>query len=837
MTFSTRSNPRLGQSGVALTSLGAVGGARGTAAGALRIFVEFLTAYDRKAVSQLEGDIAKIDKQSQGYAAKEETRQNRLIQLQSRVREAKLASGKLDTEQRSALKQIEVLEKSRTASNRALAVVKRRDFESVLKNNKVLSGAEISVLRTRVKNEKEIASIKKTQTAEAVKQTARERQQTTLQNQLGSLSQIKSSIGPKLAGLGIGALGGIFGGALLGVGFAAADAAISAIGEKLLDIVDPARHARDAVKELGTEVNKLASSENISQLDAAKRIVSGFGINPNQAGIGLGLTTALTNAAQQNDAADRVDKESKALEILLHQKELEHELRQKVRDVLLQEAAANNANVQAETRSTGAKGIVSTVGQTINGMDLETLTTERLNKLLGEFQAESDAAALSQYNLAQAAKQAALAEQEAAALASLANDDLANAAGALVDANNARTDKAISGIPTESARTKALQAALDAAQGAAGKSSGDAARKKNLANIAEERELILLRMRLRLMGSNIDLDKYAGKFLLEAIDAKIAALQKEGQQQDRLNRLLDLQYKMSQTLRRNEGESIRDFIERRGKENRDNLSEQRDIEREATIERLQELRDKTADEVALADLAKKKIEAMQKDQTDNKIRNLQRELAASRKADAAAAAAMRKRLQAEAAAYADKVKKVLKYASAEEVNRIKLAIGGIHTLDDLYKVSASIQGVQAARGFLKSFGGALVATGLMSQSELNQILGNLDDLLGKYSRQAANFSSNAAKEISQYSNFHGFAGGGVVLRNSMNPFGQNIRVGEGGSELGMAIYPNRVANALRQNGGGGISFGDINIMGSDNPYRDAYRIKRAVSDGIQEALG
>jgi hypothetical protein len=108
----------------------------------------------------------------QGYAAKEETRQNRLIQLQSRVREAKLASGKLDTEQRSALKQIEVLEKSRTASNRALAVVKRRDFESVLKNNKVLSGAEISVLRTRVKNEKEIASIKKTQTAEAVEQTS-----------------------------------------------------------------------------------------------------------------------------------------------------------------------------------------------------------------------------------------------------------------------------------------------------------------------------------------------------------------------------------------------------------------------------------------------------------------------------------------------------------------------------------------------------------------------------------------------------------------------------------------------------------------------------------------
>jgi phage-related protein len=108
---------------------------------------------------------------------------------------------------------------------------------------------------------------------------AREKQQTSLQNQLGSLSQIKSSIGPKLAGLGIGALGGIFGGALLGVGFAAAQAAISAIGEKLLDIVDPARHARDAVKELGTEVNKLASSENISQLDAAKAYRLGLSVS------------------------------------------------------------------------------------------------------------------------------------------------------------------------------------------------------------------------------------------------------------------------------------------------------------------------------------------------------------------------------------------------------------------------------------------------------------------------------------------------------------------------------------------------------------------------------
>jgi hypothetical protein len=836
MSFSTRSNPRLGQSGVALTSLGAVGGARGTAAGALRVFLEFVTAYDKKAVAQIQSDLDKLDKQGARAAAAEETRSNRLVQLQSRVKEAKLAVLKLDSAQRSELKKIEASERSRTATIRQAAVAQRATFTSALKSSKVLSANELSVLGTRVQNEKEIARLKATQTKEIERSTQREKQQLSLQGQLGKFESIKSGLGPKLAGLGIGALGGVFGGALLGVGFAAAQAAIDAIGEKLLDLVDPARHARDAVKELGAEVNKLASAQNITQLEAAKQMVAGFGINPNQAGLGVGLTTALTNGAQQQDVADRAEKESKAIEILNHQKELEADNRRTVRDLVLKEAAAKGALIEVTERSQrGSGGRESST--TINGMDLEALTTQRLNTLLQEFQKESDAAAAAQYNLAQAAKQAALAEQEAAALASLANDDLAAAAGKLVSNNNARIDKQISGLPTASAKTKALEAALEAAQNAAGKSSGNAAKNKELANIAEERELILLRMRLRLMGSNINLEKYSGKFLLEAIDAKINALQKEGREQDRLNQLLDLQYRMSQSLRRNEGESIQEFLERRAKENRDNLSEQRSIERDATIERLQELRDKTADEVALAELAKRKIEATHKDITNNKVRELQKELAASRAHDAAALAAARKRLQAEEAAYAAKVQRVLKYASAEEVNKIKLAVGGIHTIDDLYKVSASIQGVQAARGFLQAFGGALVATHLMSQSELNQILGNLGDLLGKYERQAANFSSNAAKDISQYSNFHGFAGGGVVLRNSMNPFGQNIRVGEGGSEVGMAIYPNKVANALRQQGGAGAQFGDINVWGSDNAYRDAYRLKRAVRDAVGEALG
>ena len=119
MTFSTASNPRLGQTPTALTSLGAVGGPRGAGAGALRILVEFLSTYDKKATEQLQNDLRQIDHAASVSAQAEEKRQGRILAVRNNLVELeRVRTTVLDAAQRKELKNIENLTSSRTKAHR-----------------------------------------------------------------------------------------------------------------------------------------------------------------------------------------------------------------------------------------------------------------------------------------------------------------------------------------------------------------------------------------------------------------------------------------------------------------------------------------------------------------------------------------------------------------------------------------------------------------------------------------------------------------------------------------------------------------------------------------------
>lgn len=815
----TRANPRIGQGRPALTSLGAVGGPRGVAAGALRILVEFITNYDKENLNQLQSDLNNLNHQQANSAIAEEKRQQRLGRVTADLAEIqRLTVAKLGTQQRSDLKQIEALENSRSKTLRAQGVQQRQIFNTLAAQSG-LTKSQVDLIGQRTALTREETVLTTRQQAADLARTRRATQQVQLERQINQVQVSRIGLGQKLQGLAIGAVGGIVGGAVLGVGFALAQQGLEALGSALQDLIDPSRHARDAVKELGDQVNQLADQQKISQLQAASQIVAQFGINPQQ-GQGQQLSQILAEAAAHKSVTDQIDAERKALDLLTHQKDIEADLRNHVRELVVAEAKANGTYASIAARVSG--GLI----ETINGQSIDAVVTQRLTGLT---EANTDAALKN----AQALEQQARAAQASAAIASFAQQKFADALQAAVGVQVAGIQGRIERLPTESARTRQLQAAIERAQNV---DTGASRRNVELRNIAEERQLILLRQRLRLLGANINLEQYSGKFLLEAIDAKIAALNKQGQAQDRLNQLLDLQYRMSQRITRNQGESIADFLQRRAEEQRHQLAEQANFTRENAIDQLQTRRDQVADEVALAELAQRRKDALQKEGTNHLLRELEKQLAASRKHDAAVLAARRKALQAEITALQKQASDAIKIASIEEQDKLRLAISGIDSITKLSAVAAAIQGTLSARAFIQSFGVTLVASGAITQEELDTILDRLNNTLAAYTRQKAQFSSNAAHELQYYTKSHAFQKGGVVaLRNSGNPFGQNVRQGEGGTEIGV-ILSNRVANILKQQSGGPQQIGPFNMYGSEYGLRDQYNFKKTVKEAVAEAL-
>jgi len=810
---------RLPATGLGTTSLGAVGGARGTAAGAIRILVEFLTQYDSKAVKQLEGDLNNLAAADNAAISRTEATKKALVTLAEKQL-------RLEKEIRKTVSATDHPRAVRTAISEARNVgLLGAGGQDQLREELAIRGlserqinkiVELEVARARAIQAQVGFSTKLRNQQEA--EGALGKQRLATEAELTSLQRLRANLVPKLGGLAIGAIGGIVGGAVLGVGFAAAEAGLEAVSERLKDIIDPARHAREELDGVAQAVIKLAEDQQGGTLQTgAAALLEQFGIKSDDR-----TEKILAEAAGLQFANDQLAERIRLVEILNHFDELRTETIRNLAAQLAREAGDTQAALAIQDRNYQGR---------VNLSRITPFLAEAERQLGGS--AEELARRTEEANRQASLREAALkAQAAAAALAAVAEQNLAAALSAAAAPRLAGFDSQIARLQNSgpSARTLAIQAQIDKLQNAG---SGGRQRSTELANIAEERALILLRMRLRLMGTNINLEKFSGKFLLEAINAKLAALQKEAAAQDRLNRLLDLQYRMSQRLQRNRGESITDFLQRRAKENRDLLTEQRNLERETEEEKLRDLQEKTQDEVQLRELAERAKTAAVQSGTDNRLRNLQKELQKSQEADRKALKAKIDAVNKAKKAYEDQYNSAKYYAQASTNVQIREAVRALKTVGDLSKISGSISGLTAAKVFLE----ALVASGALSPQQMQLISGALADInrtLNYYQKQEATVIAKAGHTPGTRG-LRLAAGGFIPLSNASTFLGSNVQFGEQGNEAGLMVLPNRIAQAMKDTQGG---IGDQNFYfnRSDDMLRDKYAFKQMVKEAVSEAM-
>lgn len=816
---STRDNPRIAQSGVALTSLGAVGGARGTAAGALRILVEFLTTYDDEAVKELTQDIETVDKKSKFAAAEDEHRQKKLQAVRTQLHhvEANLRN-RADAAVRKEVRIQDSLQGVRTKAGKAELAASKVRLTTLL-SAQGFTKAEIADINARYQlKQREAKLVRYSEQAEQ-RAATRARSRLGTEAQLTKIQQVRAQLAPKLSGLAIGAVGGIVGGAILGVGWALADKAIQELGEKIEDAINPAKKAREAIKELGAAVVELAKANDITILEAATLKVKELGLESDKS-----AASSLAQFAAVQKVAASVDQYTQFIVAGRDKTALATEAIDKIRKALVEEAKARNDAAIATAKKNGvdvtASSFIRTLpfqismvnGEVVNlidGTDALTLATQRWNEMLGYSIGQEAASAASKQRLA-----------DAAALLTIYQKSLNDALLQQVNIAGESFDSRIAALGEgTSKRTRRLQAALNKASGGGGSSNAQA-----LKNIAEEKALLLLKMRLKLLGTNINLEKYSGKFLLVAINAKIAALQKEGDAQARVNALLDLQYRMSKQTERNVGESISDFIDRRAQEQRGLLQEQADLQREAQIAALESRKEHLEDQLALEELAERKREAMRSAGTSAHVRNLQKQLDASKKADAKAlkekkAALEKQKKDLEAAA-----KEAIELTQDTAVAETYSAIRGMNSLQDISKFSGRLGGLKRAKSAID----ALVEGFGLPRWVAAPFL---DKLNGMISAAEAKIKSVPK----YYASVYGAEGAVFPLNNASSPFGANVHAGEQGSEIGVILSHN-VAKLLQNSKPSVGQVGPFIIQQSDDPYRDKYAFGKLVTKSIEAAL-
>lgn len=820
---STKANPRISASPVALTSLGAVGGARGTAAGGLRVLVEFLSVYDKTATEAVAHDLEELEKTAARAHGNDVRRAQALGRVRASLNEIeRISRGKLDTKQRAELKVIEQLEASRLATNRQLGEVQRKAFNQALLTSKTLLPGEVTLLGKKQSLMKEELKLTD-QTEQANKRRVdREKQINILKAQQNKLEVGRASLGSRLTGLAIGAVGGIVGGAILGVGFQFADELIGKVGDAIHDLVDPSRHARDAIDSIGTAIVDIARNQNLTVLEAARVKAEQLGLAADQAAVSL-----LAQYAGQKLANDAVKEYSDVVTANAHPDALRRQAIQQLTEALNKQAeadaeAAKQAAITAaetELKDKAFRDLQNGIGNGAVPSTLDMAAADSTAARAATLYDQILAAVTEQIDANSRAK-----EKNAAATALLAirQEALNNALNAQAASKIAVLDSQLGDIQ-DSDLTKSLKDQIDNASSGGSNAS-------TLRNIDDQIALTQLRQRLKLLGQNIQLEQYSGKFLLEAINVKIAALQKEGDEQDRLNQLLDLQYQMSQQIKRQNGESVADFLGRRTQEQRKQLTEMAALDRENKIAALSDLRDKVQDEVDLEELKQRRLEALRSGGQAAYLKSLREQLQASQEADRAAYEAKKKALEAEKQAIQDKVAEAIRLTNEQSLAETAAALQGVDGMDDLVAISGRITGLKRAKatieGLVEGFG--------IPQAIAKPFLDKINAALGEYTatrnrvyedRQSIRSGSRVA-----------FAKGGIIeLTNARSPFGQNIRTGEDGAEIGV-ILSNRVTQALRENSSGIGQVGPFTLYGSNDPLRDQYELGRTVKRAVEEAM-
>jgi hypothetical protein len=809
LVTSTRSGARLPQQN--LTGLGAVGGPQGVAAGGLRIILEFLTQYDPAAVKQLEADLATLNADLNKFNAQAAKRANDNAKLAARIQKAEDKVEEAGAAARTRRFKREL------ADIRTLAKDPAQKTQAQARLNQLIldiQAAGITLNKTQLKDltgllglDAKLLKGKQAQAAQQAVINALVQQQLAAEEQLAGFQRLKGGIGGRLGSLAIGAIGATIGGTILaGTVFMAMQAAVEAVGTAIEEnIIDPTKRAREAMSELGQAMNAL---EGATDFEKAGTFLKSLGLEDNEANRRL-----LEQAAAFERVNAIIETRKQVVEATGKSEEVHKKQIEDVKNQLIEEAKANGNLVYS----------YQWVGST-SGKVLRAVANEQyyLMKATEEWQSVSEIAA-------EQARSEAFAKQslaEANNRAAFAQQLLTAQIQAGIQRASDVFDQRIEGIADESARTRALQARLSRAQNR----SGGASNARELANIAEERALVLLRMRLRDLGTAINIEKYEGKFRLEAINAKVRALQKEGEAQDRVNRLLALQYQMSKEIRREQGESIKDYLERRAQENREMLAERDQLRRDAQISALNEQKERLEDEIKLRELAEQAKQTAMQGTENAYVKSLEKQLQASKDRDKKEAEARKRALEKQKKELVDAANEALEIATAEQTATWKTTLFGMNNIQDLNRVSGHLQGLyrgkSAIEALVKSFG--------VPEWAARPFLTQLNAQIAAYRSAVARLSDKAAAGPPGTEKIRLASGGAFMLKNSTSPFGQNVQFGEEGSELGV-VLSTKVVDQLRK-----MNFpqqiGPFYVQGSDNPLRDQFALKRLVREAVAEVL-
>jgi hypothetical protein len=804
------------------------------------MLLELLTVYDGSAVKQMEADLAGLQTKINGFqssmakttAGIRTTSKNvalgegaftsslaRISQqvggkdiaarLKEQFREAQALwdsaqlLGPRSTEGKKRAAEAQTLMKSITAELKTQGTITAQEEKHL--NNLLQNQTKLNKLTSQ---EKDL----RVQASDAVKE------QTRVSGSLAQMKAITGTLGSRVGALAVGAVGGIAGAALAQPLWLAAEEGLKHVNDLILSLVDPTRAAKEQMIELGKAVSSVGGPES-TNLEKATQLLKATGLGTWAGTLqGTGATAAT------------IDQTTKAVDLYIQsitaarggEDQMKTVTDRLVQALIAQDTAANNVAYTYRYNYLGyqERSIDLTHYQTI----AETM--------LGAIQRNLNSNVLEAKDAANAAAQAATNKANADAVAAVAASknaaeqySLAWAYNQAMKAAQAQSDAAIAAASQPSKRTLSLQAKIAGAQGGGGGGGG-----QDNSKINEERALILLRMRLRLMGTAINIEKYEGKFRLEAINAKIAALQKEGDKQQRINDLIKLQYEQSLELERNQGETIKDFLTRRAQHNADLLKQQDDMERQSKIDKLNEQKDVLEDEIRLRELAEQAKARALAGGTSNYLKNLQKQLEASQKADQKAAEARRK-------AEAEKLKDLAEgYADArtmatDEATKTNLIwIRGMDTLQDVNKNSGFLAGLIRAKSSLE----ALVQGFGLPPWVAGPFLSNLNRMISAYQGQKAAIYDKVLRN-GKFGGGVPMASGGVFTLTNANNFGNNIRTGEEGTEIGV-VLSRQVTEQLRRTRPSTGPIGPFYVQGSDNRWSDEYRFKRLVKEAVTEAI-
>lgn len=942
-------------------SLGTVGGPRGVGAGTIRALLQFVTQYDRGQLQRLESDLTGLRAQQVQTQRDIQTQLAKRIQLEQQIHQAQQAQVLLGTQSRENLANYTKLQKEATAQLQINGQVRAQTAaDLVAAQAKFVADAVAANELTRqqannllaasgyasrlVQIQEQLNALGQADIGIQGEIADKLKQQQTISQRAGQLKN-------QVSGLLLGAVGGVVGGALVGgLLFGPLQAALDGVADFANDVIDPAHKARDAVKDLGDAINGMVSPEFPTRAAAAQKFIEGLSAPAK------GVVTAgpLATAAQVADSQKALDQVKSYNEQLAHSKDLVAEQVKNWAETFIKtDQIKGTLKTVVQTQSEFHAGINEFV-QTLADGKVEAIDMAyylgRGKDAVDAFDptkvdSVADAAANAAANaeaLVSALRE--IADQQIDAHLSIVTDQISSwsdiAVGRLKDSASrdiqdiqdrygVAIDQARSGADSQinalqrrsqslggpSSRTTNLQKMLEALNDA-----GPSRRTKELAdqleriNKADEKAKYLadlatatenirlerLRQRLELTQKDIDLSKFHGQARVIAIQAEIDLMNRRNERQANFNKLLDIQAAIAKGVQRASGESIQDFLSRRGQFYRDQLLQAQQLNTKTVEDSLNAEKTRVENELSLRALVERRKKIIEDRAHQLYLRRIQNELDASKKADQDALDARRKQLQAELkasqeadqaalesarqaiqkridsirAATDDHIKQIErerdaaiearqkqldfdlekeKQATENALEQAKQRAADAKQWADAATAAQKIAAIAAAQNAtdIGAIGGRaagsafayeqlkaeLEASGL-SGTELTNALANIAKV-----RQAA---ANALAGLRDPRNNDAFTpgrakGGFFPLTNAMN-FGKNMRVGEEGDEIGWsngrfgAVLPHKIAEAMKGSMGGGLDMGGITINGSEDPYRDAWRFRREVRGIVRDEL-